>query len=73
MSASRGEKAPKGTRRGKAVKRSAQEAVDQQLMKALTHSVRVQILSLMVDGEWSPNQLHKELDDEPRDVPNAMR
>jgi len=54
-------KKAKPTRRGKAVKRNAQEAVDERLMKALTHSVRVQILSLMVDGEWSPNQLHKEL------------
>jgi DNA-binding transcriptional ArsR family regulator len=54
-------KAPKATQRGKAIKRSAKEAVDERLMKALNHSVRVQILSLMVDGEWSPNQLHKEL------------
>lgn len=54
-------KAPKGTQRGKAVKQGAKEVVDERLMKALTHSVRVQILSLMVDGEWSPNQLHKEL------------
>jgi DNA-binding transcriptional ArsR family regulator len=61
VSASRGDKKPKATKRGKAVKRTAKEAVDQRLMKALTHTVRVQILSLMVDGEWSPNQLHKEL------------
>lgn len=60
MSANKG-KAAKATQRGKAVKRSAKEAVDGRLMKALTHSVRVQILSLIVDGEWSPNQLHKEL------------
>ena len=60
MPATKG-KTPKATQRGKAVKRSAKEAVDKRLMKALTHSVRVQILSLVVDGEWSPNQLHKEL------------
>jgi DNA-binding transcriptional ArsR family regulator len=54
-------KAPKATQRGKAVQKAAQEVVDEQLVKALTHSARVQILSLMVDGEWSPNQLHKEL------------
>lgn len=54
-------KAPKATQRGKAVQRAAQEAVDEQLVKALSHSVRVQILSLMTDGEWSPNMLHKEL------------
>lgn len=60
MAASKG-KAPKATKRGRAVKQSAKEAVDPRLMKALTHVVRVQCLSLMVDSEWSPNQLHKEL------------
>lgn len=54
-------KGRKATKRGKAAKRNAEETVDQRLMKALTHPVRVQILSLVVDGEWSPNQLHKEL------------
>jgi DNA-binding transcriptional ArsR family regulator len=60
MSPKEGE-AAKATQRGRAAKRSAKETVDRRLMKALTHSVRVQCLSLMVDGEWSPNQLHKEL------------
>jgi DNA-binding transcriptional ArsR family regulator len=60
VSASKG-KAQKATQRGKAVKRGAKDAVDQRLMKALTHLVRVQCLSLLVDGEWSPNKLHKEL------------
>lgn len=54
-------KAPKATQRGKAVKRHAKEAVDERLHRALTHTARIQILSLMVDGEWSPSQLHKEL------------
>jgi DNA-binding transcriptional ArsR family regulator len=58
MSASKGKKP---TQRGKAVKRSVEEALDQRLLKALAHPVRVQCLSLMVDGEWSPNRLHKEL------------
>lgn len=55
------DKKPKATQRGRAVKRSAKEAIDQRLLKALTNPVRVQCLSLMIDGEWSPNQLHKEL------------
>jgi len=52
----------KATPRGEAVKKRATEVVDQRLMKALSHETRVQILSLLVDGEWSPNMLSKELD-----------
>jgi len=52
----------KATPRGEAAKKRANEAVDQRLMKALSHETRVQILSLLVDGEWSPNMLSKELD-----------
>ncbi len=51
----------KATPRGEAVKKRANEAVDQRLMKALSHETRVQILSLLVEGEWSPNMLSKEL------------
>ncbi len=49
------------TARGRAVQREAQEAVDQDLMRALSNEVRVQILSLVIDGEWSPKMLNKEL------------
>ena len=49
------------TARGRAVQREAQEAVDQELMRALSNEIRVQILSLVIDGEWSPKMLHKEL------------
>jgi len=30
-------------------------------MRALSNEIRVQILSLVIDGEWSPKMLHKEL------------
>jgi len=49
------------TARGKAVQREAQEAVDQSLMRALSNEVRVAILSLVIDDEWSPKMLSKEL------------
>jgi DNA-binding transcriptional ArsR family regulator len=58
------EKKRRPTARGKAVQREAQEAVDQNLIKALGNEVRVAILSLLnfaVDEEWSPKMLHKEL------------
>jgi len=47
--------------RAKALQRQAEEAIDQDLMKALSHPWRVQILSLLVEGEWSPKMLDKEL------------
>ena len=47
--------------RGKALQSQAEEAIDQNLMKALCHPWRVQLLSLLVDGEWSPKMLDKEL------------
>jgi DNA-binding transcriptional ArsR family regulator len=49
------------TKLGKAVQCEAQAAIDQDLMKALSNEVRVQILSLVIDGEWSPKMLDKEL------------
>jgi DNA-binding transcriptional ArsR family regulator len=54
----------KPTARGRAVQREAQEAVDQDLMKALGNEVRVAILSLLnfsIAAEWSPKMLAKEL------------
>jgi DNA-binding transcriptional ArsR family regulator len=51
----------KPTQRGKALQRSVEEALDQDLMKALCHPWRVQILSLVIDGEWSPKMIDKEL------------
>lgn len=58
MSANKGKKP---TKRGKAIKQSTEELLDRRLLKALTSPVRVQCLALMVEGEWSPNRLHKEL------------
>jgi DNA-binding transcriptional ArsR family regulator len=49
------------TARGRAVQREAQEAVDQDLIRALGNEVRVAILSLVIDSEWSPKMLNKEL------------
>lgn len=47
--------------RGKALQCNVEEAFDQDLMKALSHEWRVQILSLVMDGEWSPKMINKEL------------
>jgi DNA-binding transcriptional ArsR family regulator len=44
-------------------KRADLEPVDQRLMKALSHPLRVQILTLVNDREWSPNEMSKELDE----------
>lgn len=57
-------KKTKPTPRGRAVQCEAQEAVDQDLMKALSSEVRVAILSLLnfsIAEEWSPKMLAKEL------------
>lgn len=57
-------KKTKPTARGRAVQCEAQEAVDQDLMKALGNEVRVAILSLLnfsIAEEWSPKMLAKEL------------
>lgn len=57
-------KKTKPTARGKAVQREAQEAIDQDVMKALSNEVRVAILSLLnysIAEEWSPTMLAKEL------------
>jgi hypothetical protein len=50
-------KKTKPTARGRAVQCEAQEAVDQDLMKALASPVRVALLSLFnfsIAEEWSP-------------------
>lgn len=57
-------KKTKPTARGRAVQCEAQEAVDQDLMKALASPVRVALLSLFnfsIAEEWSPKMLAKEL------------
>ena len=51
----------KPTQRGRALQCTVKEAVDQDLMKAMSHEWRVQILSLLMDGEWSPKMIDKEL------------
>jgi DNA-binding transcriptional ArsR family regulator len=43
--------------------RSELEPVDQRLMKALSHPLRVQILTLVNGRAWSPNEMSKELDE----------
>lgn len=49
--------------RSRIEKRSELEPVDQRLMKALSHPLRVQILTLVNGREWSPNEMSKELDE----------
>lgn len=49
--------------RARVEKRSELEPVDQRLMKALSHPLRVQILTLVNGREWSPNEMSKELDE----------
>lgn len=44
-------------------KRADLEPVDQRLMKALSHPLRVQILTLVNEREWSPNEMSKELEE----------
>jgi DNA-binding transcriptional ArsR family regulator len=39
------------------------EPVDQRLMKALSHPLRVQILTLINERPWSPNEISNELDE----------
>lgn len=49
--------------RPKVRKRSDLEPLDQRLMKALSHTLRVQILTLVNERPWSPNEISKELDE----------
>jgi len=49
--------------RPKVRKRSDLEPLDQRLMKALSHPLRVQILTLVNARPWSPNEISKELDE----------
>lgn len=44
-------------------KRADLEPVDQRLIKALSHPLRVQILTLINERPWSPTELSKELDE----------
>jgi DNA-binding transcriptional ArsR family regulator len=46
-------------KQGKAKKKSL--TLDQKLIKALAHPMRVEILALVNDREWSPNELAEEL------------
>lgn len=52
---------PKLTARGKALQRNVGEAFDVDVIKALGHEWRVLILSLLMEGEWSPKMIDKEL------------
>lgn len=49
--------------RPKIKKRSELEPVDQRLIKALSHPLRVQILTLTNERPWSPSDTAKELDE----------
>jgi len=49
--------------RPKVKKRSDLEPVDQRLIKALSHPLRVQILTLINERPWSPSDMAKELDE----------
>jgi DNA-binding transcriptional ArsR family regulator len=49
--------------RPKIKKRSSLEPVDQRLMKALSHPLRVQILTLINERPWCPADAAKELDE----------
>ena len=54
-------KKPKLTARGKALQRNVGEAFDVDVIKALGHEWRVLILSLLMEGKWSPKMIDKEL------------
>lgn len=49
--------------RPKIKKRSGLEPVDQRLIKALAHPLRVQILTLTNERPWSPSDVARELDE----------
>lgn len=49
--------------RPKVKKRAELEPFEERLMKALSHPLRVQILTLVNERPWSPNEMHKELDE----------
>jgi DNA-binding transcriptional ArsR family regulator len=49
--------------RSKVKQRPDLEPVNQRLIKALSHPLRVQILTLINERPWSPNELSKELDE----------
>jgi DNA-binding transcriptional ArsR family regulator len=49
--------------RPKIKKRAKLEPVEERLMKALSHPLRVQILTLVNERPWSPNEMSKELDE----------
>lgn len=49
--------------RPKVKKRTKLEPVEERLMKALSHPLRVQILTLANERPWSPNEMSKELDE----------
>jgi DNA-binding transcriptional ArsR family regulator len=60
--AARKKKQSSGKRIGKGASRKRQEpALKQRLIKAMTHSLRFQILTMLNDREWSPNELSEEL------------
>ncbi len=49
--------------RPKVKKRAKLEPVEERLMKALSHPLRIQILTLVNERPWSPNELSKELEE----------
>jgi DNA-binding transcriptional ArsR family regulator len=49
--------------RSRVKKRTDLEPIDDRLMKALSHPLRIQILTLVNNRPWSPNEIHKELDE----------
>jgi DNA-binding transcriptional ArsR family regulator len=49
--------------RPKVKPRTELEPFEERLMKALSHPLRVQILTLINERPWSPNEMHKELDE----------
>jgi DNA-binding transcriptional ArsR family regulator len=53
----------KGGKKAKSQREAASQSVDQRLIKALAHELRVHILAILNDRMASPNELSKELDE----------
>jgi DNA-binding transcriptional ArsR family regulator len=54
-------KRPSGQPVGQVASEKKQESLNQRLIKALAHPLRVKILALLNDREWSPNELSAEV------------
>jgi len=57
-------RASKGTKKkGRKTKDPKELSINQRLIKALAHPLRVRLLALINDREWSPNELSEELNE----------